>query len=196
MPTLKQYVNDPGHYVVALVNRHPVTFQLTEEGEHRLMEEFGLTAGGRFERAELMDLIKRGWAYTNHSGPGPIMVDDPIACVADAEDRHAVKLDRSIVLRLESTDLGKLDATIASLVKCLSGEQLTVEGPLPLPTRIERYFARSTSGTRVYSILTHKRLLFFYEPLPSAVQKVEIPPAVHLQMKERKIAVTVSGQAD
>jgi hypothetical protein len=72
MPRLHQYRNRNACYVLTSINGSVVTFQLTAEGERKLIAA-GITSGQQFQRALLLDLYRKGDAYTGGSGVGEPM---------------------------------------------------------------------------------------------------------------------------
>ena len=71
MPRLHKYRNRIAHYVLTAIGGAVITYQLTTEGERKLIQA-GIGMGQLFPRALLLDLCKTGDAFTRGSG-----VDDP-----------------------------------------------------------------------------------------------------------------------
>lgn len=69
MPVLHEYKGKDEHYVLTSIKGNIVTFQLTTEGQKRLLSA-GIIAGKTFERGLLLDLYRSGDAYTHGTGPG------------------------------------------------------------------------------------------------------------------------------
>jgi hypothetical protein len=67
MPVLHRYRNDSGAYVLANVKGAVVTFQVTRPGVKRL-QKAGVLEGVRFPLALLVDLTRRGDAFTRAKG--------------------------------------------------------------------------------------------------------------------------------
>ena len=67
MPVLHRYRNDSGAYVLANVNGKVVTFQVTRTGVKRL-QKAGVVEKVRFPLALLVDLTRRGDAFTRARG--------------------------------------------------------------------------------------------------------------------------------
>src|SRR5208283_2820526 len=85
MPVLHEYKDRSGYYVLTSIQRNIITFQLTPDGAKRL-RQVGVAIGERFPRGALLDLYRRGEAFTNKGGPGVIaavgqmemdLLDDP-----------------------------------------------------------------------------------------------------------------------
>jgi small subunit ribosomal protein S10 len=195
MPTLRRYVNHPGYYVVSAINNLPVTFQLTKAGEDRLTRTLRLTDHAHFDVAELISLVEQGWAYTHRSGPGALLPllkkIDKDAPRPPIEVTHKARLNSYVLLRFESTDAGTLDAIVGTLIQLLAKEQVSMMGPVPLPTRVERYRVLSTRGSKEYCVHTHKRILTLINPEASAMQAaaaLSVPPGVEIKVRERALA--------
>jgi hypothetical protein len=69
MPVLHRYRDKPGYYVLTSINKTIVTFQLTPNGEEKLLSE-GIRDEQKFGRGLLLDLYRSGDAYTQGTGPG------------------------------------------------------------------------------------------------------------------------------
>jgi hypothetical protein len=69
MPVLHEYKGKDEHYILTSIKGNIVTFQLTTEGQKRLLSA-GIIAGKTFERGLLLDLYRSGDAYTHGTGPG------------------------------------------------------------------------------------------------------------------------------
>jgi hypothetical protein len=69
MPTLHQYRNRNACYVLTSIHGTVVTFQLTAEGERKLLAA-DVTPGSKFPRALLLDLYRAGDAFTGGTGVG------------------------------------------------------------------------------------------------------------------------------
>lgn len=67
MPVLHSYRNKEGHYILAGVNGKIVTYRLSTGGARRLQDN-SITDGEKFSWAMLLELIRRGDAYTSNSG--------------------------------------------------------------------------------------------------------------------------------
>ncbi len=74
MPVLHKYTDRKGYYILTSIKGNIITFQLTREGEAKLIDA-GVEKSQTFGRALLLDLIRSGDAYTQGSGPGKIDTD-------------------------------------------------------------------------------------------------------------------------
>src|SRR4030067_1591680 len=73
MPVLHKYKEKDEHYILTSIKGNIVTFQLTAEGQKKLLSA-GILPGKTFVRSLLLDLYRSGDAYTHGTGPGKGMV--------------------------------------------------------------------------------------------------------------------------
>jgi hypothetical protein len=71
MPVLHKYADRDGYYVLTSIRGNIITYQLTDEGQAKLMDA-GIEPDIPFERALLLDMVRSGEAFTGGSGPGTI----------------------------------------------------------------------------------------------------------------------------
>jgi small subunit ribosomal protein S10 len=195
-------VNRKDYYVVTKIRGRAVTFQLTNSGQDHLTKVMKLKDKSRFDIAELVALIERGWAYTNRSGPSDLLPSwqqftevEPDPDAATAELAHVAELNHDVILRFESSDQGSLDTSLCSFVEKLLDDQVNIVGPFPLPTRVERYKVLSATGKKEYCVYTHKRIMTLVNPKPAVMQKaaeLPLPPGVDVKVRERLRMVTLS----
>jgi ribosomal protein S10 len=195
-------VNGDHYYVRATVNRVPVTYQLTREGQRRLSEE-GLGHQDLFEWAVLIDLIDRGWAFTGGSRASrqlrPIEgIDwdpsDPVVTSVEPGPPH--RLEERVWLWLEGSDGATLDTTVGRVMTQFQAANGSVEGPYPFPTRSEEYIVLAADGRRAYTIQTHKRALVVVDPTPAmfaAVRTAELPAGISVRLRQSASIVEVVG---
>ena len=96
-----------------------------------------------------------------------------------------------IRIRLKSYDHRALDASSSDIVETARRTGARVAGPIPLPTRIERYTVnRSPHETKKsmeqFEIRTHKRLLDIIELTAKTVdelKKLNLPAGVDITIK-------------
>ena len=74
MPVLHKYTDRKGYYILTSIKGNIITFQLTKEGEAKLIDA-NVENSQTFGRAILLDLVRTGNAYTQGSGPGKINTD-------------------------------------------------------------------------------------------------------------------------
>ena len=197
MPRLMKCVNDAHYYVRAAIGRVPVTFQLTKEGQHRLIKA-GLSHLDQFDWSILSDLIDCGWAYTGKSGviaqlPPITGADlDPSTEQIDPGPPH--RLERRVWLWLEGSDTGTLDAVVGRVTVQFQAAGGSVQGPYPLPTRSEVYKVLTSNGRKNYTIQTHKRTLVVIDPKPAVfvtVHSTELPAGISIRLRESVSVIEV-----
>jgi small subunit ribosomal protein S10 len=96
-----------------------------------------------------------------------------------------------IRIRLKGFDYRVLDASVTEIVETAKRSGAKVAGPIPLPTRIERYTVnRSPHADKKsmdqFEIRTHKRLLDIIDPTAKTVdelKKLNLPAGVDIQIK-------------
>lgn len=74
MPVLHKYTDRKGYYILTSIKGNIITFQLTKEGESKLIDA-NVENSQTFGRAILLDLVRTGNAYTQGSGPRKINTD-------------------------------------------------------------------------------------------------------------------------
>ena len=96
-----------------------------------------------------------------------------------------------IRIRMESYDHEVLDRTAFEIVDTAQRTGAAVHGPIPLPTRIERYTVLRSphidrKSREQFEIRTHKRLIDIFEPTPQtvdALMKLDLPAGVDVEIK-------------
>jgi len=96
-----------------------------------------------------------------------------------------------IRIRLQAYDHKVLDQAVLDIIETATGTGAQVVGPIPLPTRIERYTVnRSPHADKKsmdqFEIRTHKRLLDIMEPTAKTVdelKKLNLPAGVDITIK-------------
>ncbi len=97
----------------------------------------------------------------------------------------------NIKIRMESYDHEALDKSSAELVDTAKRTGARVQGPVPLPTRIERYTVLRSphidkKSREQFEIRTHKRLIDITEPTAKTVDtlgKLSLPAGVDIRIK-------------
>jgi small subunit ribosomal protein S10 len=92
---------------------------------------------------------------------------------------------------MEAYDHQALDASAKEIVDHAKRTSAKVAGPIPLPTRIERYTVLRSpfidkKSREQFEIRTHKRLLDILEPTPEtvdALMKLDLPAGVDVEIK-------------
>ncbi len=96
-----------------------------------------------------------------------------------------------IRIRMEAYDHEVLDSTAHQIVDTAQRTGAIVHGPIPLPTRIERYTVLRSphidrKSREQFEIRTHKRLLDILEPTQQtvdALMKLDLPAGVDVEIK-------------
>ncbi|MCU0727999.1 MAG: 30S ribosomal protein S10 [Planctomycetes bacterium] len=100
-------------------------------------------------------------------------------------------LNDKIRIRMEAFDHEALDKSAKDIVETAKRTGARVAGPVPLPTRIERYpVLRSPhidkKAREQFEIRTHKRLIYIEEPTSKtvdALSKLDMPAGVDIRIK-------------
>ena len=96
-----------------------------------------------------------------------------------------------IRIRMEAYDHEVLDQSALTIVERAKATGAKVHGPIPLPTRIERYTVLRSphvdkKSREQFEIRTHKRLLDIIEPTPQtvdALMKLDLAAGVDVEIK-------------
>ena len=99
--------------------------------------------------------------------------------------------NQNIRIRLKAYDHRLIDRSAKEIVETAKRTGATVKGPIPLPTKIERYTVLisphvNKDARDQYELLTHKRLMDIVEPTDKtvdALMKLELPAGVDVQIK-------------
>jgi small subunit ribosomal protein S10 len=102
-----------------------------------------------------------------------------------------VGVKERIRIRLESYDTEILDQSSSSIVEAAKRTGCKVFGPIPLPTRIQRYTVLRSphvdkKSRDQFEIRTHKRLVELEEAnakTQTALVKLELPAGVEIKIK-------------
>ena len=98
---------------------------------------------------------------------------------------------QNIRIRLKAFDHRLLDQSIVEIVNTAKRTGASVRGPIPLPTRIEKFtLLRSPhidkKSREQFEIRTHKRLLDIIDPTPQtvdALMKLDLASGVDVEIK-------------
>src|SRR5207248_10666061 len=105
-----------------------------------------------------------------------------------------------IRIRMEAYDHEILDRTAAEIVDTAKKTGADVNGPIPLPTRIERYTVLRSphidkKSREQFEIRTHKRLIDILQPTGKTIEALNkglsLPPGVDIKI--RVLAGTAGG---
>ena len=101
------------------------------------------------------------------------------------------KTKTKIKIRMEAYDHEAIDQSARDIVETAKRTGARVAGPVPLPTRIERFTVLRSpfvdkKSREQFEIRTHKRLIFISEPTAKtmdALQKLNMPAGVDIKIK-------------
>ena len=96
-----------------------------------------------------------------------------------------------IRIRLKAFDHRVLDQSVGEIVETTKRSGARVVGPVPMPTRIERYSVNRSvhvdkKSMEQFEIRTHKRLLDIIDPTAKTVdelKKLNLPAGVDIQIR-------------
>ena len=96
-----------------------------------------------------------------------------------------------IKIRMEAYDHESLDSSALEIVDTAKRTGAKVRGPVPLPTRIERYTVLRSphidkKSREQFEIRTHKRLIFITDPTAKTVDSISrlnLPAGVDIRVK-------------
>lgn len=119
-----------------------------------------------------LETLSEPWPFV---GPGP----------------YALTIAMKIRIRMEAFDHSILDRAASRIVETAKKTGAKVCGPVPLPTRIERYTVNRSphvdkKSREQFEVRTHKRIIDISEPTGKtmdALKKTDIPAGVYLHMK-------------
>ena len=99
--------------------------------------------------------------------------------------------NQNIRIRLKAFDHRVLDQSTAEIVNTARRTGAQVRGPIPLPTRIEKYTVLRSphidkKSREQFEIRTHKRLLDIIDPTPQtvdALMKLDLAAGVDVEIR-------------
>jgi small subunit ribosomal protein S10 len=94
-------------------------------------------------------------------------------------------------IRIEAYDHRVLDTCASKIVDAAIRTGAQVRGPVPLPTRIERYTVLRSphidkKAREQFEIRTHKRLIDIYDPTSDTVSelnRIKLPAGIEIKIK-------------
>jgi len=100
-------------------------------------------------------------------------------------------IDQKIRIRMEAYDHKVLDQAAGEIVDTAKRTGAKVFGPIPLPTRIERYTVLRSphvdkKSREQFEIRTHKRLIDIVEPTAKtvdALNRLNMPAGIEIKIK-------------
>ena len=101
------------------------------------------------------------------------------------------EIDFKIRIRMEAYDHRILDQSAADIIETAKRTGAKVSGPIPLPTRTERYTVLRSphvdkKSREQFEMRTHKRLIDIIEPTPKtvdALNKLNMPAGIEVKIK-------------
>jgi small subunit ribosomal protein S10 len=97
-----------------------------------------------------------------------------------------------IRVRLRGFDIELIDQSAKAIVQTVTKSGSTVSGPIPLPTKINKYTVLRSphvnkKAREQFEMRTHKRLIDIIEPTSAvmdALMKLELPAGVDVEIKQ------------
>ena len=99
--------------------------------------------------------------------------------------------DQNIRIRLKAFDNKLIDKSAREIVDTVKRTGANIKGPIPLPTKIERYTVLRSphidkKSREQFESRTHKRLIDIIEPTPQTVEalmKLDLASGVDVEIK-------------
>jgi small subunit ribosomal protein S10 len=109
-----------------------------------------------------------------------------------ARDLWRIRMKDRIRVRLRGFDVRLIDDSARGIVQTVQKAGATVSGPIPLPTRINKYTVLRSphvhkKSREQFEMRTHKRLIDIIDPTPDvmdALMKLELPAGVDVEIKQ------------
>lgn len=100
-------------------------------------------------------------------------------------------MNQCIRIRLRAYDSRLLDKSTVDIVDTAKRTGARVSGPIPLPTRIEKFSVNRSphvnkKSAEQFEIRTHKRLIYIHEPTAKTVDSISrlnLPAGVDIRVK-------------
>ncbi len=100
-------------------------------------------------------------------------------------------MNEKIRIKLKAYDFRLLDQSVKEIVDTAHRTGARIAGPIPLPTRIQKYTVLRSPNVdkksrEQFEIRTHKRLIDIYEPTQQtvdALMKLELAAGVDVEIK-------------
>jgi len=100
-------------------------------------------------------------------------------------------VSQKIRIRLKGYDFRVLDQSVSEIVETVTRTGAKVSGPIPLPTKINKYTVLRSphvdkKSREQFEIRTHKRLIDILEPTPEtvdALMKLNLSAGVNVEIK-------------
>ena len=102
-----------------------------------------------------------------------------------------VKVEQRIRIRLRGFDYRVLDQSVAEIVETVRRSGAKIVGPIPLPTRIEKFTVQAAThadkkAREQFEIRTHKRLMDIMDATPEtmdSLMKLNLAAGVDVEIK-------------
>ncbi len=115
----------------------------------------------------------------------------PRLCTARASRYRKGVVNQKIRIRLKAYDYRVLDQSVGEIVETVKRTGAKVAGPIPLPTKINKYTVLRSphvdkKSREQFEIRTHKRLIDILEPTPEtvdALMKLNLSAGVNVEIK-------------
>ena len=94
--------------------------------------------------------------------------------------------EQNIRIRLKAYDHRVLDTSAKEILETAKRTGADVRGPIPLPTRIEKFTVLRSPHIDQFEIRTHKRLMDIIDPTPQtvdALMKLDLAAGVDVEIK-------------
>ncbi len=100
-------------------------------------------------------------------------------------------MNQKIRIRLKGYDFRILDQSVSEIVDTVTRTGAKVSGPIPLPTKINKYTVLRSphvdkKSREQFEVRTHKRLIDILEPTPEtvdALMKLNLSAGVNVEIK-------------
>ncbi len=100
-------------------------------------------------------------------------------------------MPQKIRIKLKAYDHKLLDRASSEIIEAIRGTGARVAGPIPLPTKIEKFCVLRSPhvdkrSMEQFEVRTHKRLIEIYEPTQQttdAMNRLELSPGVEVDVK-------------
>ncbi len=136
--------------------------------------------------------VARGCGSRGPAGEGR-PAEGPVAAGSGSggDWENSVAAKEVIRIRMEAYDHSVLDQSAAEIVDTAKRTNSEVHGPIPLPTRIERYTVLSgphvdKKARQQFEIRTHKRLIDIVQATAKTIEalnKLSLPAGVDIKIK-------------
>jgi len=170
MPVLHKYKDKDTYYVLTSINGNIITFQLNNEGQHKLISA-GIMNGQQFGRALLLDLYRSGDAYTYGTGPGTTELffderqmqfdfkNDPEPETLFPSCSNCTSINDLHIVELKNTD--RVASILCTKCRVTRRDEIDASVPLALVTRtiLSRFLKMINFNKVEEAVLSYQSLL-------------------------------------